>query len=195
MLSKRQDEIIQITMTLIANKGIQGFTIKNLSQKIGISEPAIYRHFSSKTEILLTMLSQFENFKQEISENIHVSKTNSFEKINTIFDKLLSKFIENPPIVSIIFSDEIFSNEKKLSDKISKIMDMNNLMFTTIIKDGQQNNEIRNDIEIRYIVLMIMGALRLLVKKWEKSDYSFDLKKEGQHLFTSIKTTMKKNNS
>ena len=190
MLSNRQNEIIQTTIKIIANKGIQGFTIKNLSQEIGISEPAIYRHFNSKTEILLTMLKQFQNFKKEMSDNILAANINSFEKINTLFDKLLTKFSENPSLVSVIFSDEIFNNEKKLSDKIAEIMETNNSMLLIIIKDGQQNNEIRKDIEVQYIVLMIMGALRLLVKKWEISKYNFNLKKEGEKLFLSLKTIL-----
>ena len=193
MLSVRQLEIIQTTIKIIADKGIQGFTIKNLSKEINISEPAIYRHFKSKTEILLIMLEQFQSFKKEISKNILASKTNSYKKINMIFEKLLTKFSENPSLVSVIFSDEIFNNEKQLSDKISEIMDINNAMFVEIIKEGQKNNEIRKDIQIQYIVLMIMGALRLLVKKWEKNNYNFDLKKEGQNLFVSLKTTLEKN--
>ncbi len=190
MLSDRQTEIIQTTIKIIADKGIQGFTIKNLSKEIKISEPAIYRHFNSKTEILLTMLEQFQSFKKEISKNILASKTNSYEKINMVFEKLLTKFSENPSLVSVIFSDEIFNNEKQLSDKISEIMNMNNAMFVEIIKEGQKNNEIREDIQTQYIVLMIMGSLRLLVKKWEKSSCNFDLKKEGQNLFISLKTTL-----
>ncbi len=192
MLSERQIEIIQTTVKIIADKGIQGFTIKNLSKAIGISEPAIYRHFKSKTEILLTMLDQFQNFKKEISKNILASTANSFEKINMVFETLLTKFTENPSLVSVIFSDEIFNNEKQLSDKIHEIMNMNNAMFVEIIKEGQKNNEIRADIQIQYIVLMIMGALRLLVKKWEKSNCNFDLKNEGQNLFLGLKTTLEK---
>ncbi len=44
----RQKQIIQESIQLIADKGIQGLTIKNISKSIGISEPAIYRHFDNK---------------------------------------------------------------------------------------------------------------------------------------------------
>ncbi len=190
MLSERQNEIIQTTIEIIANKGIQGFTLKNLSVEIGISEPAIYRHFKSKTDILFTMLKQFQNFKKQISENILSSKTNSLEKINMVFESLLNKFSENSSLVSVIFADEIFYNEIKLSNKIAEIRDMNNSLFVEIIGNGQQNNEIRKDIEVKYVVLMIMGALRLLVKKWKMSGYNFDLQEEGKALFLAIKTTI-----
>ena len=48
----RQLQIIQESITLIAEKGIQGLTMKNLASAIGVSEPALYRHFKSKNDIL-----------------------------------------------------------------------------------------------------------------------------------------------
>ena len=60
-------------------------------------------------------------------------------------------------------------------------------MFCQIIKSGQKANEIRTDINSKHIAIIIMGSLRLIVKKWELSNYSFDLVKEGEKLFNSIK--------
>ena len=42
-LSERQKEIINASLELIAESGIQSLTIKNLSKKIGLVESAIYR--------------------------------------------------------------------------------------------------------------------------------------------------------
>jgi len=49
--TKRQTQIIQASVAIIATKGIQGLTMKKIAASIGISEPAIYRHFASKNEI------------------------------------------------------------------------------------------------------------------------------------------------
>ena len=56
MLTDRQKEIIEVSLNLIAGKGIQGLTIKNISKEIGISEPAIYRHYENKIQILIALL-------------------------------------------------------------------------------------------------------------------------------------------
>ena len=56
MQTDRQKEIISVSLDLISEKGIQGLTIKNLAQRIGITEPAIYRHYENKIHILLASL-------------------------------------------------------------------------------------------------------------------------------------------
>ena len=58
--TERQQQIVEIAIKLIADKGIQNLTTKNLAKEIGISEPAIYRHFSSKLEILKAVITNFQ---------------------------------------------------------------------------------------------------------------------------------------
>jgi AcrR family transcriptional regulator len=186
-MTNRQNEIIKESITLIAEKGIQGLTIKNLAKAINVTEPALYRHFENKTAILLAILDSFKNLIPNNKDLLLLENTTSIEKIYFIFNKYFEKFSANPEFVSVIFSDEIFKNDKKLSKKIAHLMNRNEDIFCNIIKSGQENNEIRNDIDSKHIAIIIMGSLRLLVKKWELSSYRFNLKIEGNNFFNSIK--------
>ena len=49
---KKKIEIIDASKHLIGEKGVQNLTIKNLAKKMSFSEPALYRHFKDKTQIL-----------------------------------------------------------------------------------------------------------------------------------------------
>ncbi len=191
-MTQRQNEIINTSIKLIAEKGIQGLTIKNIANAIKVTEPAIYRHFESKTAILVAILENFKNFTLTVSSEILSKNESALDKIFMIYRAYFNKFSETPSLVSVIFSDEIFKNDKNLSTKISSLLKANEEMFCSIIKDGQKANEIRNDIDNKQIALIIMGTMRLLVKKWETSSYSFDLRKEGKKLFATIKKVIQK---
>ena len=186
MFTKRQTQIIEASINIIAELGIQGLTIKNLSKAIGISEPGIYRHFDSKTDILIAILDNFKNNSTEFIKKLKNSKENSITKINNIFINHFNLFSNNPAFVSVIFAEEIFKNEKILTTKILEILKTNENLILSIIETGQKNNEIRTDIDVKYLTVIIMGSLRLIVKKWELSNYSFNLKKEGTKIFESI---------
>ncbi len=189
-LTERQREIVDASIEIISKKGIQNLTIKNLSKKIGFSEPAIYRHFESKMEILLTILSMFENKMRKFNTLINSDKNSSLKQLNSIYRNLFSNFSKNPVLASVIFSEEIFQDDKRLSEKIYSIMDFNFEFILSIIKSGQRNGEIRLDIGAEQLVLIIMGSLRLIVKKWTLSDHSFNLKKDGEKLWKSINTML-----
>jgi len=192
MQTERQIQIIDESINLIAKKGIQGFTIKNLSKAIGISEPAIYRHFDSKTDILTAILDNFMEMAKFLSEMMSESPMTAVEKISFMFEKMVAIFTETPALVSVIFSEEIFKNENILKNKIVEILNMNETTVENLLIKGQKNNEIRTDISEKTLALMTMGSLRLMVKRWSLGNYKFNLQKEGKVLIESIKTVLSK---
>ncbi len=187
MQTERQKEIIEVAFELISEKGIQGLTIKNLAKKIGITEPAIYRHYDSKINILIAILEFFNKNTEQIFKNELINSGKAIDKIEHLFTKHFTSFSATPSLVSVIFSEEIFRNELILIDKISEIINRNDRILTTIITDGQKNGELRTDIEAKHLSVIIMGSLRLFVKKWQFSGYSYNLSKEGKSLIESIK--------
>lgn len=187
MQTERQKEILDTALDLISQKGIQGLTIKNLSKKIGISEPAIYRHYENKIEILLKILDLFKESSGNIFEETLQGDPGTISKIERLFSRHFSKFAENPTLVSVIFSEEIFRSEPTLIEKISDVINRNSQILTKIIADGQERREIRKDIESGHIAIIIMGSLRLFVKQWQFSGYNFNIEKEGQKLIDSVK--------
>jgi AcrR family transcriptional regulator len=83
--TEKQIHIINTSIELIAEKSIQGFTIKNLSKKLGVSEGAIYRHFKSKTEVLLGILKLFQTESKIILGNACSSELLAMRDIENIF--------------------------------------------------------------------------------------------------------------
>lgn len=187
MQTARQKEITEVALELISEKGIQGLTIKNLAKKIGITEPAIYRHYESKIDILIAVLDLFKQNTEQLFEEELNDKGNAIDKIEHLFTKHFISFSATPSLVSVIFSEEIFRNEPLLIAKIAEVIDKNDKILTTIILKGQETGEIRNDIEANYLSTTIMGTLRLFVKKWQFSKFSYNLPKEGEKLIESMK--------
>jgi TetR/AcrR family fatty acid metabolism transcriptional regulator len=56
LISDRQIEIIEAAGKILTRSGVGGLTIKNLAKEMHFSESAIYRHFTSKEEIIIAML-------------------------------------------------------------------------------------------------------------------------------------------
>lgn len=187
MLTARQQEIIEASLDLISTIGIQGFTIKNLSKKIGITEPAIYRHYENKISILLAILDYFK----ARSELLFVKQVNdsdsSLDRIEKIFQGHFNAFEKTPSLVNVIFSEEIFRNEPILQEKITDIMDRNSGVIKAIVAEGQAKGEIKSEVESKYLTLIILGSLRMMVKRWQMGDKSFNHSEEVSRLFNTIK--------
>jgi AcrR family transcriptional regulator len=182
-LTARQQEIIDVSISLIANKGIQSLTIKNISQAIGISEPAIYRHFKNKFEILMTLLDSFEVIAADVLNSEEIKSLEPLNKIKFFLMDRYRRCAENPELAKLMFSEENFQDDERLAEKVLNIMHVHKAEMHKIISAGQSSGDIRNDIDSVSLFRIIFGPMRLLIKQWGLSGCRFNLVKEGGKLW------------
>jgi AcrR family transcriptional regulator len=187
MSTERQQEIIDTSLAIISELGIQGLTIKNLSKRIGISEPAIYRHYDNKISILIAILDYFGKSGDHMFSKLAASTDSPLQKIEAIFQEHFRAFQKNPSLVSVIFSEEIFRNEALLQEKIRAIMEKNSSIVMELVREGQRKGEIKSGFEAGYLTIIIIGSLRMMVKKWQMGDESFNHKEAVTKLFATIR--------
>jgi TetR/AcrR family transcriptional regulator, fatty acid metabolism regulator protein len=187
-LSERQKEIIKASLEIIAENGIQSLTIKNLSKKIGLVESAIYRHYESKTQILIAIL---DSITGETKSNDLTGVESVISFIEKRFENHFLTFTKNPALVSVVFAEDLFQNEPLLVEKTKAKVEKSISEMAKLIKVGQQKGEIRNDIDSEQVSIMINGSVRMLVKQWKMSEYSFDLIVKGADLIHSLKVLLK----
>ena len=190
--TKRQIEIIDASKDLIGRKGIQNLTIKNLAKKMSFSEPALYRHFKDKTEILKALLL----FHREIIKNgifeILESDKSSIVKFQEILKFKFAHIEKNPALVMVIFSETSFQYSSVLSSVVAKIMEQRSKKIIDLLREGQKNNEIRNDVGTEQLATIIMGGIRKIILSWKLGGFKSDLKLEGEKLWITIEKLIKK---
>lgn len=187
MFTERQVEIIYAAANLIDEKGIQGLTMKNLSKKIGISEPAIYRHYENKIDILVNIIDYFTGTISEIFDIQISSEDHALLRIEKIFENYFLAFANLPSLITVIFSEEIFRNEPLLTQKVKEVMTRSSQNIHAIIVAGQARQEINPTYDADDLVILILGSIRLLVKQWQMANYSFDMKQRGAKFFESLR--------
>ncbi len=191
-LTKRQKEIVDVSIKIIANRGIQNLTIKNIAAEIGISEAAIYRHFASKLAILMAILDLFEMTSDDVFRLID-SESSNLEQIECFILNRYRIFQENPNLSKVMFSEEVFQNDDALAEKMFSIMHKHKLNLGRCIERGQADNEIRTDILATDLFRIMIGSMRLIVTQWNLTGCSFDLGQEGMRLWQSIKKMIELN--
>ena len=186
MFSNRQQQIVETAIKLIADKGIQNLTTKNLSKEIGITEPALYRHFDNKSEILKGVIEYFRIKMQPAMKKLNKS-VNSLNKIESFILEHLKIISQNPDFAKVIFSEANFQNEEDLILKMNNMMKQSHIILETVVQSGQSRNEIRTDISSLSIIRMIIGSMRLLVTQWSMSGMIFNIETEGKQLCDDMK--------
>lgn len=190
-ISDRQLEIIEAAGKILSASGISGLTIKNLAKEMKFSESAIYRHFTSKEEIIIALLEYLAQSMDERYTNAISSKQSPEEKFRTLFQNQFSFFNKNPHFVVAVFSDGLMEESQRINEAISKIMSVKIKHLRPIISDGQQKNIFTNSITSEELIHIVMGTFRLQMYKWRVSNFQFDIIRNGENLIHSVLILMK----
>lgn len=187
MRKTRKQEIVRHSMEILFYEGVDRLTIKNIAKKMGFVESAIYRHYTSKREILQGIISFVDSICEEINDQVTASTASAFNKIEQYFSAWNRVYKEKPYLIPILFSKELFKSDEQFIERLKQIMDHYSRLIDSLIEEGQNRNEFPPTIDPQRLKLIITAPPILLIDTWFYSGRGFPLQEESEKLFQDVK--------
>ena len=105
MKTQTKDKIFDTALDLFSKKGYDSVSVRTIASEVGIKESSIYNHYSSKKDILMSILNYFEEYF----------------KGNPLDDENIRKLLEENPEEFYHQGSEMFK-QQIFEGKILKIM-------------------------------------------------------------------------
>lgn len=105
MKTQTKDKIFDTALDLFSKKGYDSVSVRTIASEVGIKESSIYNHYSSKKDILMSILNYFEEY----------FKGNPLDDVN------IRKLLEENPEEFYHQGSEMFK-QQIFEEKILKIM-------------------------------------------------------------------------
>lgn len=178
----RQKEIIEATLELLAENGTQNLTTARIADRVGISEAALYRHFNGKLDIIGSTIEFVgDRMKREVSTT--PESESAMEELKDVFLRHLEYIEEHPGNARLLFSDEIHFEDQKLRDLLREVVEDRKKYIQEILARGQDQGEVRSDMDPEGVALMFIGLIQSKVLLWSLSGRDDSLKKQSKTLW------------
>ena len=187
----RKKEITDAAVALINGQGIQELTMKRIAAAVGVSEPALYRHFASKYEILAAVVDELELSRAQALKAAKAAENGAENNLIAFFEYHVREFIRRPAMTIILFSEDLFRNDASLLMRVSKIIVETQKMIQEVIEQEKRAKTFRWDVDAESSSLMLLGGFRLLVSQWRLEHQSFDLAERTRVFILSAIRMMK----
>lgn len=181
---ERKTQIIDEAVTIIHEGGYSAFTIRELARRVGITEPAIYRYFSSKDEIVAGILDRVWRVIDAVSSSTSSARSGrgKIRKFVLFHFDFLSK---NREITSVVFSEHMFPSNSILRRRLHQILQSRRGFLESMILECQREGIIV-DVDPADLARMIIGTIRMTVLEWRLSDFRFDLMARGRRTLRAL---------
>ena len=190
-ITKRQLEIIKAAGKILTKSGASGLTIKKLANEMQFSEGALYRHFKSKDEIMVSMLKFLAADMDERIAAAIKDELSPVENFVAIFESQFNFFQKNPHFAVSVFTDGLMEESGNINLAIKKIMAVKYKYLLAIISAGQKQGQFIESIDSKQLIHIVMGTFRLIMFKWRIGGFTYDIKIKGNETIQSLLTLMR----
>ncbi|MEV4355643.1 helix-turn-helix domain-containing protein [Nonomuraea sp. NPDC049625] len=97
----RRGEILEAAARLFAARGFHGVSIEDIGAAVGVSGPALYRHFSGKDALLSEMLLDVSSRLRESAAAAVTSCPDPQETLDALLNVQITFALEQPALITV----------------------------------------------------------------------------------------------
>jgi len=117
MAYEQRDKILACACELYLQDGHEGFSMRKLARNLGVTAPALYRHFASKEEVLLDVVSEaYQRFTQYLYRALE-GRT-PLARFQLAAEGYLDFALESPRLYNVLFAAPDHMGWAELPDTI-----------------------------------------------------------------------------
>ena len=171
----RQHQIIEAARNLIAAKGMDGVTIDAIAEEVGLTEGAIYRHFTSKHQILSLLVDDIERTLLDTVESAQTEGASAVDSLEHILEAHLSDVEGHRAVSFVVIAEAMGFDGTTLAPKVSLMFTRYLELIQAVLDRGIREGSIRPDINANAAATTFFGLIQSTATLWALNGYAGQL--------------------
>ncbi|MCX7761167.1 MAG: TetR/AcrR family transcriptional regulator [Hydrogenothermaceae bacterium] len=158
-----REKIILAGAQIIVEEGLRKFTAKNIANKIGVTDAAIYKHFPSLDSIIIEIINRYISKCSQSVDRAVAMNLSTEETLKQVMREHISVLEETKGAVPILCFEFSRSGNKKFFDILHSFVDSYKSKLSKILEKGQQEGVIRKDVNPSETAMLFVGLIQAKV--------------------------------
>lgn len=178
----RKSEIVEAALRLAAELGPERLTTHAIADAVGITQPAIFRHFPSKDDLWEAVAARVGETMEARWTEAEAGVAVPTQRVHALVNAQLRLIDSTPAIPAILFSRELHARNERLRSAFFRLL----RRFHTAIADHAAKaiaaGELRGELDPDDVAILVVALVQGLAVRWSVSGRNFDLVAEGGRL-------------
>ncbi len=175
----RREQIAEAALSLVLDQGVGALTARKVAELVGVTAPALYRHFKNKAEILSIVFDLVDELSANDFRDARQGSSTPLEILRRLF-RLKIDLLQRYRALPIVFlSDLVWFEQPHLGERLRKSHQRDREAITEIIRQGQELGQIRGDIGAQEICNHFIGSFVMPGMMNVRCIAEFDLEKQA----------------
>ena len=166
---RRKDKILISAISLLDSNGVSGITTKNLALDQNITEPALYRQYKGKQDILDSIVDEYVSYDRKILNTIKESNMTGKQAI-IFYAKRFSELYQNySELTTVMFSMDLFQYNQK-TQLIMKKATQERLDLLTVLF-----SQLGEEVDAKELASLLNGIIVSQAYEWRLMNKNYSL--------------------
>ncbi len=170
-----QIEISQAALELFARNGYHGTSIKDITDKLGLTKAAFYAHFKSKGHLFLEIIKNFENYWDELARSVNEKQGNAIDKLHHLISFASDYGAKNIESVIIFYhvSNEL-GYDPQFTPTLARIRRKQETFLSSLFRMGIQQGLLKKDLDPGILAFNYIAFSQGMFQQWYLNRFRMD---------------------
>jgi len=179
----RKTQIVAEVLRLADEIGPDRLSTTDVARAVGLSQPAIFRHFPTKGALWLAVAETIAERLQSDWAAADAGASAPHARLKALIGAQLSAISETPALPSILFSRELQVDNPALRDVFRGLLGSFQGLLVAAIRDLQASGDLRRDVSPEDVAVLLTALVQGVAIRWTLGARGFPLVPEGLRLF------------
>ena len=180
---ERKAQTVAEVLRLADEIGPDRLSTTDVARAIGLSQPAIFRHFPTKSALWLAVAEHIADRLQNYWAAAEAGATGPQARLKALIGAQLTAIAETPALPSILFSRELQVDNPALRDVFRKLLSAFQGRLVAAIPELQAAGHLRRDVGPEDVAILLTSLVQGVAIRWTLGARGFALVPEGLRLF------------
>lgn len=175
-MSELREKLLDAALKEVKKSGYAGASISDILKEAGAKKGSLYHHFGSKKDLILKMIEErVNNELKEESIALEQNEMNHLDQIIHFFQDSSQRDCINGCVLGTLMQ-ELSYEDKDFNQALNKSLELWQEVFNIQLKNAQEKNEIKKDVNIDELSTFLMAILQgaVMVTKIQGNDKRYN---------------------
>jgi len=160
----KQVQIMEAAEELFAEKGFDGTSVRDISEKADVNLAMISYYFGSKEKLLEALFTfRSEPSMLKVESMLGDKESSSLQKLYNLIDYYIDKIQNQTCFHKIMSREQVHNHRSAVTELIFQFKRKNQELVKKLIQEGQKTGEFKRNIDVPIMMATLIGTVNHLV--------------------------------
>jgi AcrR family transcriptional regulator len=170
----RRTQIVQTALSLLADTPIDRLTTRQIAEQVGISQPALFRHFRSRGEILEEVVDHTREALARVVGEVLKHDGTMAGRLHGLARGLFEHAAMHPGLLRLLFHHAA-GDDAPFQNRLAHLVAMQRALAEEIVRSGQASGEVPAEVDAAQGAALFLALVQGTLLQWQLSGRTLSL--------------------